>query len=86
MFILKRFLADPMIGPFGGAVRRIAGIVDKFAFFVARRTGFRGGVRIERIPAIAAFPTGHLSTSLIDVSGVFDKVPEIPFRTWNPGG
>jgi hypothetical protein len=44
----------------GGAVRGIAGSVQKLAFLLAGRTLLRRGRRVKGVPAFAAFPGGLL--------------------------
>jgi hypothetical protein len=46
-------------------IRWIARVVQKFAFFFARRAGIRGVIGFEGIAAVSAFPTWHRNTSFV---------------------
>jgi hypothetical protein len=61
---------DPIVRTFCSAIRRVAGIVNKFAFFMAGWTLVGVGICIKGIPTIGAFPAGHFLFSLY-VSGLY---------------
>jgi hypothetical protein len=52
-------MLDTFIGSVILTIRCITRVIQKFAFFLARRAFFRGRVFFERISAIGTFPAGH---------------------------
>lgn len=68
--ILLTLGRDPVIAAGIRAIGRVTRIVDELAFFLARRALVRRCISLERIPAIAAFPTGHGSFLLFIAAAV----------------
>lgn len=61
-FLLVAFLKNLRVdipGSGSTALGNIAGHVDEFALFLARRAGFGRSCKIDGIPAIVALPDGH---------------------------
>lgn len=80
-------LFDPGIASAGHAVRRVAGIVDKFTFLFAGRARFRRRVLFKCITAVLAFPTGHgcLLLRVVGKHGLGPRLHPLRSRRGAPG-